>query len=160
MCEGIPHARWALDNEYHITLEFLGEVEKEAVRDITFAAKGVRVQPFNLRLSSAGVFPRKGKPRVLWVGTEAEDQLFSLQRKLQNELRAIGISPEKRKFHPHVTLARLDPNGAREPLSDWLARYIGYKSEPFPVTRFHLLSSTLLPHGSLHRIEQTFPLRR
>lgn len=159
MCEGIPQARWALETGFHITLSFLDDVPSHRIRDAREVADSIRHPPLDLRLEGAGVFPNRGQPRVLWIGVRKNDDLFSLQRILQNELRHAGFQLEKRKFHPHVTLARLG-EGPREAVSEWLAHHLTYQSADFRVTRFHLISSTRHTTGSRYTIEHSVILRR
>lgn len=158
LCEGIPRARWALENEYHITLSFLGEVEPRRVVDAIDAAEEVFVQPFELELEGAGVFPHRGPPRVLWAGVKKTERLMSLQRALEAALVRSEFAMERRKYHPHVTLARVDQS-QREHLAEWLGKNLSYRSAPFKIFRFHMFSSVLTGHGSHHTLERSFELR-
>ena len=159
MCEGIPHARWALENAYHITLSFLGDVPRHRMGDVLEIARSIRAPFFDLQLEGAGVFPHRGQPRVLWVGVRKEERLLSFQRTLQNELRHGDFDLERRKYHPHVTLARIDTS-PREPLSEWLGHHLTFRSDAFPVRRFHLFSSDLSRRGSRHVLQESFSLPR
>lgn len=159
MCEGIPHARWALENAYHITLSFLGDIPKHRMQEVFDVAASMRAPFFDLRLEGAGVFPHRGQPRILWVGVRKEERLHSFQRTLQNELRHADFELDPRKYHPHVTLARID-QCPRAPLSEWLGHHLGYQSESFPVRRFHLFSSERTHQGSRYTLEETFALLR
>jgi 2'-5' RNA ligase len=156
LCEGIPHARWALENEFHLTLSFLGEVPQHRVLEVIDIGHSLRSPIFELALKSVGVFPHRGAPRVLWAGVDKERHLESLQRTLQAELRRANFALEKRKFRPHITLARVDrcPQAA---ISEWLAQHLSYESPPFRVARFGLLSSVLTSSGSRHSVEKLFP---
>jgi len=158
LCEGIPRARWALENDFHITLSFLGEVERHRVRDVLDAAREVFVAPFALELSGAGVFPHRGEPRVLWIGCKPEERLMSLQRGLESALARASFPLERRKYHPHVTLARIE-RSPREPLADWLGHHLNFSAPPFKVFRFHLYSSVLTAQGSHYSIDESFTLR-
>ncbi len=158
LCEGVPHARWLLDNDYHITLSFLGDVPGHRVRELNEIARTIRRPPFEVALSSVGVFPNRGQPRVLWSGVQSHEPLLALQRTLQTELRNGGFDVDKRKFRPHVTVARVE-RCRQEAIFEWLGHNLGFSSDPFKVFRFHLLSSVLTSQGSLYTIEETFPLK-
>jgi RNA 2',3'-cyclic 3'-phosphodiesterase len=158
LCEGIQRARWALDNDYHITLSFLGEVSPHRMSDVIAAAREVLAPPFTLELNGAGVFPHRGEPRVLWIGLKPEERLMSLQRSLESALARSDFQLERRKYHPHVTLARVE-RCPREALAEWLGHHLGFSAPPFKVFRFHLYSSVLTGQGSRYTIEQTFALR-
>lgn len=157
LTEGIPRARWALDNDYHITLSFLGEVPHHRLDEVIDVAEGLRGSTFELSLQSAGVFPHRGQPRVLWIGLKKEERLIALQRSLHQSLLGAEFPLERRKYHPHITLARID-RAPREPVFDWLGHHLGYESKPFLVHRFHLFSSVLTPQGSRYTIERSFGL--
>lgn len=158
-CEGVPQARWAWEQQgFHLTLSFLGEVSAHQQRIVREVAESVVVPPFKVELDAVGIFPQRGQPRVLWAGVKPSPELQQLHRILQAELRREGFTFEKRKYRPHVTLARLD-SGPPEAVSDWIARNISLKSEPFFVREFHLVSSKLHPRGSRYTVERSFRLR-
>lgn len=108
-------AKWVEEENLHLTLQFLGNVPEEQVPSIVSALQraSAGVGPFQLSLGGTGVFPSAERPRVLWVGAGgATTSLARLQRQVQDELAALGFEPEKRRFSPHLTLARLrSPQG-------------------------------------------------
>lgn len=159
IAEGVPHARWVPEDNYHVTLSYLGEVPARKLEEVEAAARAVRTQPFTLSLESVGVFPRRPPARVLWAGVRAEPLLLRLQRRIERELAELGFLPEARKFHPHVTLARLAPDASREAVSDWLAHHLSFRVAEFPVTRFHLYASVRTPGGSQYEVCSVYPLR-
>jgi 2'-5' RNA ligase len=72
-----------------------------------------------------------------------------LQARIERSLTALGIGPDGRNFHPHVTVARL--NGTPAPK---VAQYVSHNSlfttEPFSVSAFHLYESHLRKEGAHH----------
>lgn len=158
LAEGIPDARWALENDYHLTLAFLGEVPPGRRRDAEDAARRVRVAPLEIQLRGVGAFPRRPPARVLWAGIDPEPRLLTLQRRLCAELRADGFLLEQRRFHPHVTLARLDRDVPRGPVSDWLVAHMSFGPRSFRVTRFQLLESEASSGAPRYRLLQSFGL--
>ena len=96
------------DEQIHLTLCFIGEVDAERATHIrTAMEEPVPLPPFTLAFGSTGVFPPRGSPRVLWLGViEGEQQVVHLQREVGERLRAVGVELERRPFHPHLTLAR------------------------------------------------------
>jgi 2'-5' RNA ligase len=160
LCEGVPEAHWMLDagTEYHLTLSFLGEVHQHQVRDVVEAGRSIRVPRLDLTLRGVGVFPRRGEDRILWAGVEPNEALQLLQKILQAELRRAGLTPEKRKFTPHITLARLH-NARSDIVADWVGRHLTFQSEPYTVREMHLLSSRLRPGGAEYQLEEAFSSR-
>lgn len=156
LCEGVPRARWSIENGFHLTLSFLGDVPPYQVSEAIAVADSMRSPILSLKLQGVGVFPHRGEPRVLWAGLEKNEELRALQKNLQNELRHAGFELERRKFHPHVTVGRVSrcPQGA---ISDWLARHMSYESDDFRLARFSLFSSQLGSTGSRYTVEEDFP---
>lgn len=103
-------AKWVESENLHLTVQFLGRVAGDRVPAVTDAlsraAEGMA--PFRLEFSGVGLFPSEQRPRVLWVGVSGETGvLFRLHRRVRQEMERIGFEPEKRRFSPHLTLARM-----------------------------------------------------
>ena len=109
---GLPGARWVTDDQLHLTLRFIGEVDGGMRNNISDALSFINYGSFTFTLQGAGHFPPRGKPKVLWIGIAKSQPLLQLRGKVESALRAIGLSPEGRKFSPHITLARLKNDGA------------------------------------------------
>jgi 2'-5' RNA ligase len=154
---GIPGARWVPEDQLHLTLRFIGEVDGLLYRDIKKALFDVNMEPFPLALKGVGTFPPRGQPNVLWVGLEKSDPLLRLQHKIENMLRQAGVEPEGRKFSPHITLARLKDTPMSR-LGNFLQGHALFQTTPFEVTEFYLYSSTLSSKGATHYKEETYPL--
>lgn len=154
---GIPGARWVAPEQLHITVRFIGDVDGAMFHDIQSALAEVDSPSFNLHLKGVGHFPPRGNPRVIWAGLEKSDPLLSLRRKVDSALLKIGLEPEKRKFSPHLTLARLK-NTPLGKVANFLAGNGLFSQEPFPVENFLLYSSTLTPKGAIHNVERVYSL--
>jgi 2'-5' RNA ligase len=157
VCQGVHGARWVHDDQFHITLSFLGQVEGPEQRALQEGLAGVRCDPFVLRLSGIGHFPPRGRPTVLWAGIDPDDELRVLQRRVLSRLQRLGHPPETRRYAPHVTLARL-VRPAMGPLLEFMAVHADFGTETFAVTDFQLYSSVLARSGAVHRIEASYPL--
>jgi len=99
---------WVKPDRMHLTLVFLGEVpEVRATAIVDAIGEPVAQAPFDLTFAGVGVFPPRGAPNVLWVGASAgEAESIALQRQLADRVERLGITLERRPFHPHLTLAR------------------------------------------------------
>lgn len=137
----------------HLTLKFLGETEPQRLEQIKVAideAAGAS-EIFSLALGGIGVFPSPAKARVLWVGLRSGEKAISaLAGALDRSLAICGFQPEKRPFHPHLTIGRL-----RRPVSgDKLKRFIeaekDFEGKTFLVDRVILFKSTLTAGGAVH----------
>ena len=93
----------------HLTLAFVADVPQPQVDQLVAAMQQPieGIAPFQLGFGGLGVFPRKGAPRVLWLGVlEGAHELIALQRATARRFEAVGLPLEDRAFHPHLTLGR------------------------------------------------------
>ena len=140
-----PELRWVSDEQLHLTLRFIGEVERPLANDIAAALEPVRFEPFDLRIAGTGRFDHK-RGGAWWAGVEPKEPVAALAARVERACQLAGIEPERRAFHPHVTLARW--KGRSSPAADaFIARHAGLTSEPFAVDRFILFESELSRHG-------------
>ena len=155
----IPGATWVKPHAFHLTLRFLGDqVDAARVPAIISALGAVQAAPFDVVLQGVGRFPPKGLARVLWVGTAAQPALTALHRTVESTLETVGFPPESRPFSAHITLARLKQD-ARQQVEAFLNQQRQFRSDPIPVTNFHLIESVLTPQGPRYRSEATFDLK-
>ncbi|HPD98483.1 MAG TPA: RNA 2',3'-cyclic phosphodiesterase [Synergistales bacterium] len=145
-----PSLKWIRNGAFHLTLKFCGEIPFKTVCKIQnaledgFAFK--RLRPFRLELSGIGAFPGIRQPKVLWAGIEGEeDQVQRVASVVERAATAAGLDPERRPFHPHVTLARVPPtaslpigvfselNSRSDTWGEWTVRSVTLmRSELFP----------------------------
>ena len=157
LCNGLPGARWVAPDNLHLTLRFIGEVDGRDAEDIDAALSGIHFPRFALTLSGVGEFGDGRRLRSVWVGVEANEMLERLQSKVEQALQRAGQPPEKRKFKPHVTLARFKSHpGGR--LESYFAERSLFRCPPFEVTAFTLYSSYLAHEGAIHSPEADYPL--
>ncbi len=153
---GVPGARWASDEQMHLTLRFVGEVDGNVAHDIDDALAGIRAPAFTLELAGVGEFGGKN-PRALWAGVRSNDALLHLQKKIETALQRIGLPAETRKFSAHVTLARMK-GAPHEKIVQFLTHHALFASGPFPVADFVLFSSQLSHNGSIYHPERVYSL--
>jgi 2'-5' RNA ligase len=154
----IPGTRWVEEAQLHITLRFIGEVDNTITENIMHSLKSASVSPFNLTLKGVGHFPPRKIPRILWVGIANNPDLIRLQNKIERSITSTGIEPDTRKFHPHITIARLN-SAPPEKVALFLSANSLFTTEPFEVYRFHLYSSHLKKEGAYHEILQSYRLQ-
>jgi len=100
--------KWVTPGAAHLTLVFLGNVEAgRAASVVETVGASLNLPAFDLILEGAGVFPPRGAPRVLWIGTTAgAAALIALQREMASRVAGLGIAVDARPFHPHLTIGR------------------------------------------------------
>ncbi|MDP6708847.1 MAG: RNA 2',3'-cyclic phosphodiesterase [Alphaproteobacteria bacterium] len=157
LCAGVRGARWSPQENMHLTLRFIGEVEEPELADIAGALSMVGGSAFPLVLKGVGQFGDRRRARVLWAGVAASEALLRLQRRTESQLQRAGIAPEGRRYSPHVTLARLN-NVGLDRVAPFLVEHGRFETLPFEVDRFVLYSSHLGQAGAIHTPEAEYPL--
>jgi len=151
-----PDFRWQDDEQLHLTLRFVGEVERPIANDLADALSRVRANHFELRIAGVGRFEQRSSG-ALWAGVEPKTPVAALAAKIERVCQQVGLDPERRTFHPHVTLARWKGRRSRE-VGDFIERRGGLTSAPFEVERFVLFESRLSRHGAQYEEMAGFPL--
>jgi 2'-5' RNA ligase len=158
MAGGLPGARWVPPENYHVTLRFIGELPGWRAEEVDHALAGLRAPGFELQLSGVGTFAKGGKVNALWVGAERNPALDHLQAKVETALQRAGLEPERRRFNPHVTLARMD--GVPESkIASWVQGHNLFRSDKVPVEHFTLFRSRLGKEQAVYEAEVEYPLR-
>jgi len=155
----IPGARRTQPEQMHLTLHFIGEVDAAKMVQIIDALLAFRHDAFELSLEEVGHFPPKGKPRVLWVGVSKSEGLASLHQLTAAALAQVGLPPEEKAYHPHITLSRLRITPPPNTVKEFLDKYQSFRTVPFPVEEFILYSSVLSVQGPTYTPEVRFALR-
>ena len=110
-----------------------------------------------MRLDGIGLFPPRKIAKVLWVGLQKNEELEILRNRIGSVLKRAGVEVEKRKFMPHITLARL-----RKPPMEKLATFVAahnlYQSRTMRIENFKLYSSVLTSKGAVHTVEAVYSL--
>jgi 2'-5' RNA ligase len=102
----------------------------------------LKAPSFTLTLGGIGTFGKAGRSQSLWLGVERSEPLERLQSKIETALQRCGLEPERRRFSPHVTLARLD-NGSEPKVAAFVQAHNLFRAEPVAVEHFTLFSSLL-----------------
>ena len=159
ICHGLPGTRWVPPEQIHLTIRFIGEVEGTMFNQIASCLADVISDSPLLKIQGIGHFPPRRKPRVLWIGVENNEMLIRLRNRIESTLVKNGLTPESRKFSPHITIARFkDPPLKR--VADYMSAHSLFALPPFQINEFHLYSSILTSSGAVHHIEETYPLKK
>lgn len=154
--DGVEGARWQDEDQLHITLRFIGEVDSRTAEDAATALSAIRAALPPLRINGCGTFETKGRPNAIWAGVAPRDPLAALHKKIDRALIAIGLEPEHRAYVPHITLARLA--GSAGPVDAFLARHAALTSPDFAVTHMTLYESHLGHGGASYEPVARYPL--
>lgn len=155
MEDGPPGWSWQDDEQLHITLRYIGEVERRQAEDIASALDKVRSRPVEVALTGVGWFDQ-GRGGSLFARCGPAEPLAALHRKVDRALVMAGREPERRAYQPHITLARrrrqaVDPAG-------WLERRAALATPAEPIAAMILYESHLGRAGSIYDAVASYPL--
>lgn len=154
---GVAGARWQDDDQIHLTLRFIGAVERPLAEEIALALARVRQPPFEIALAGLDSFARKGRIDSLWAGVTPRAELAELHQRVDQGLVRLGLAPDGRAYHPHITLARFGRVG-NGVIDNFVTAHGGLTSAPFAVTHFVLVESTLGGEGARYAIVERYAL--
>ena len=153
---GLPNARWIEPADYHITLRFLGDVDRRTAQDIDEFLHDVSTYPFEVVFDALDSFGGD-KPRAVFARVQPSRALTELQGEVDRLMRRIGLPPEGRKFVPHVTLARLR-DASPVDVAHYLGRHPIVRPISFTARRVALMSSRDSIGGGPYVLEAAYPL--
>jgi RNA 2',3'-cyclic 3'-phosphodiesterase len=154
---GLPGARWISPENYHLTLRFIGDIDGGVAREVDAALAEAPVRdPVEIsfeRLDSFG----GDRPHALIAKVEPTRALLDMQAEVERVVRRAGLPPEKRKFIPHVTIARLRNSHPME-VAEYLAARGHFQRFGFTADRVSLFSARELTGGGPYVVEAAYPL--
>ena len=153
---GVSGARWQSEDQLHLTLRFIGEVDRHQAADIDAALASTLHPPFDIALAGVGSFEHRGQPAILWAGVAPQEPLKILHKKIDQAIVRTGLGAEGRAYHPHITLARL-PRGAG-PIRHFLESGGAVSGPSVHVDEFCLYESSLTPAGPVYTIVERYRL--
>ena len=162
LLEGMP-IRWIAVPNIHLTLKFLGDVSEKNIPMIKEILKteAASHKHFEISVGGFGVFPNFTRPRVIWVGVEAPDELENLQRRIDVETARLGYVPDRRKYNPHLTLGRVSRNANPKEVRSISAvlrkQRVGFLGA-VRISEVNLFRSDLGPRGAVYTKMFTAPI--
>ena len=158
-----PKIKWVKAENLHLTLKFIGN-QPAAITDKVIAnliSNQAITRPFQLSLSEIGAFPNKKKPRVIWLGINADphESLYSTFKWIEDQLEKIGIERESRRFSAHLTLGRVKFPGDFTALWEYVQNN-PFEPYNFKVNEFVLIRSFLKPAGAEYQVIQKYSLHK
>ena len=135
----------------HLTLQFIGEADPETVLS---ALATVKAKSFELEFTELSKF-RNG---VIWLGVKDSPDLKALQLSVLKALLKAGLPLEKKRFIPHITLARYKRH-VPQPMIDELIKQTAAEVPPEQVMAFSLLNSQTVDEELTYKRIRAFPLK-
>lgn len=156
--EAFVRLRWSAPEQWHVTLQFLGETDAAGCSCVAERLQAIRAQATEIQLMEPGFFERAG---VFHIAVRLTPSLMALHDAVEQALLPCGFKPEERAFSPHITLARRKGRG---PSPDFARLQKGVRYMPearlpvFQATEFLLYQSFTGPSGSRYEVRERIPL--
>ena len=151
----IHSVRWTNPTSTHLTSVFWGTYREILNSSCgNNSARSDSARSFYPSIASL-IISSKGAPKIIWIGVgKANPHLFQIHKRVQEAALAVGIEPELRPWHPHITIARCRDVSAQA-LRKFLQSNAEFDAGMIRVDAFHLYSSNLTPAGPIHTRELT-----
>ena len=135
----------------HFTLRFFGDTQMIKLDQIQKHLERIEITPFEIEVTGVGSFPNSRRPRIIWIGvTHNASKILSLKNEIDSSLLELDYQPEKRKYTPHATIARVrhvsDSKRIAENLEDLGDEVIGTMT----VRTVNMMKSTLTSSGPIY----------
>lgn len=144
-------ASWVSLQNYHITLQFLGDIDLALTVELAHLCRTVceSIAPFQCVLDRVGAFPSVDRARVVWVGGAIPPSLRRLTLALSEGLCNLGFAPAKKESVVHAALARVKDR-SDPALPDVIKALNPIEPLPIDVARIVLMESVLTARGAVY----------
>ena len=135
----------------HITIKFLGDIEDHQVEEVSEVIRNITFEPFEFTVDGVGVFPNLKRPKTIWAGiSTGVGELSNLFDEVNSGLARLDFEKDRRKFHPHLTIARVRGGQNGDRLVDALLDMEEMEFGKVKVDRIYLKKSVLTPKGPVY----------
>jgi len=151
---------WVKPENIHLTLKFLGKTPDEKLPVIRKALQQVvqDTAPFQLKIAGTGIFGSSYKPRVIWFGTEPNQDMMQLGEQVLDQLDQAGFPRDRQNFVPHLTIGRIRKIEHKKLFQEALAAHRHDFLQETPVDKIILYQSLLKPDGAVYKPVMEFVL--
>ncbi len=154
--ENLFEGKYIEKGHFHLTLNFLGEVDDTKIEQIKDALRKIKFHHFKANLKNIGFFSLK-KIKVIWIGIESQE-LLELQKLIYNQITdLIGLKNQNELFIAHLTIARIQSIKNVQKLKNFIQQIKLPKIE-FVIDSFILKDSKLTNDGAIHNNLQIYYL--
>ena len=156
LARSAPNVKWVEENNIHITLLFLGEVDELDLVPICRILKDLtrEVPPFGVELTGLGAFPTPRRPKILWAGIkEGDEELKMIHERLEAPLLELGCyRREARAYTPHLTLGRLGEEAREEDWAPIMAAHAEWRGGHAQIEEILVMSSEMRRSGPVYSV--------
>ena len=135
----------------HFTLLFFGDTPLTRLDQIRASLERIKITPFEIEIAGVGAFPNRRRPRVIWIGVAHNaSKILSLKDEIDSSLLELDYQPEKRKYTPHATIARVRHVKDSKRIADNLEYLSNEVIGTMSVNKVTMMKSTLTPSGPIY----------
>jgi 2'-5' RNA ligase len=164
--ERVPGAavKWTRPEQFHLTLRFLGHIERTIVNELTARLRkaGAALRALDLNCAGLGLFPERGRPRVLWAGVNdaTSSGLRRTFKGIADTTKGVGHEEAEKEFTGHITLARCKDVGRTEAdrLKELVGQYSQHAFGSWRAVEILVMQSALSPKGAQYSVLERIPL--
>jgi 2'-5' RNA ligase len=156
---GLPGVRWVDNDRLHVTLRFIGEVERRTAEDIDATLSDIDAPEFEVAVRGLGQFEKGHRAHTLFAAVARDPALMHLYSKIESAVVRAGLPPAGRKFKPHITLAKMR-GGADARMAGMLEQWADFDAGAFDAESFVLYRSHLGAERPVYEALAEYPLRR
>ncbi|MFX1559331.1 MAG: RNA 2',3'-cyclic phosphodiesterase [Promethearchaeota archaeon] len=139
------------DENIHFTLRFFGDTPMAKLEQIKSCLDEIEFNPFEIEVAGVGSFPNRRRPRVIWIGVaQNASKVLKLKEDIDSSLVGIGYQPEKRKYTPHATIARVRHVKDSRQIATNLEHLADEVIGQMTITKITMMKSTLTPSGPIY----------
>ena len=157
--------KWVETDNLHLTIKFLGEIEEYKTAQVkhTLSQALTDQNCFDIEINGLGMYPNKNNPQVIWLGITGANPLTEIFKVLNLELTALDITPERRAFSPHLTIARIrrhTDHKRTQQIGEILSEYKVDSLGATTIAQVHLYQSILTPSGPIYTLLHSVDLNQ
>ncbi len=140
------------EENIHFTWRFFGDTPLNTVDEIHTELEKLDFDSFSIDISGVSAFPKIRNPRVIWIGVgENEDLMVKLKKETDNLISVLGFKPEKKRFIPHATIARVRAVRDRDSMIHNLESVADVSVGTMKIEAISMTQSTLTPSGPIYK---------
>lgn len=156
---GMDNVRWIEPGDFHITLRFIGDVSRRDAQMIVEALSSRSWVAPSVRLGELKAFGNS-RPSSIYASVHEDERLNRLAATQERLMQRLGLPPDRRRFTPHVTIARLRGGAKPQAVANYLAAHGGFSAPSFQPARFVLYSARESTGGGPYVVEDSWPLEQ
>ncbi|MCB1177467.1 MAG: RNA 2',3'-cyclic phosphodiesterase [Leptospiraceae bacterium] len=150
---GLPEVKWVEVENFHITLQFLGDLEDSSLPSLIESLSEIQFSPFTVYLEGISYF-QESRSLPVWISVTPKDSVIHLKSEIDKSLRKLNL-PTSKNYTPHLTLGRIKKFHESR-WFQYLETFQDFRTNEFEVNSFELIKSTLTPSGSIYEVVEEF----